>query len=95
MNKKIAILGLGYVGLTLSLVLSKKGFRVYGIENNKIVSEMLTKGVPHFYESGLKDILVVQLSNSNFSIHSNVDNLDADIYIVTVGTPLDKNLGQI
>ena len=35
MKNNIAIVGLGYVGLTLAISLAKAGFRVLGIERNK------------------------------------------------------------
>ena len=33
--KNIAIIGMGYVGLTLSVVLAESGFNVVGVEKNK------------------------------------------------------------
>ena len=33
-KNKVCIIGLGYVGLTLSLHLAKKGIKVYGYDSN-------------------------------------------------------------
>ena len=32
-NIKIGVIGLGYVGLPLSLTISEKGYKVYGFDN--------------------------------------------------------------
>ena len=38
-----------------------------------------------FYEKGLQDLLDTQVGN-NFKIVDEIKNLDADVYIITVGT---------
>ena len=40
----IGIIGLGYVGLTFSIALAKKGFKVFGYEKNNKIFESLNKG---------------------------------------------------
>ena len=42
-NKNICVLGLGYVGLTLSVTLASLGFNVYGVEIRKKVIKDLKK----------------------------------------------------
>ena len=56
-DNTICVLGLGYVGLTLSVTLASIGFNVYGIEIRKKVISDLKKKKPHFYEPGLLDAL--------------------------------------
>jgi len=86
-NKKICILGAGYVGLTLGLVLADIGYRVAGVENNQQIVEDLLAGKPHFYEQGLEEMLKRELSR-NFKLLNNLQGVDADIYIISVGTPI-------
>ena len=39
-NKNICVLGLGHVGLTLSLVMAEKGFKVFGFDiNDKVIED--------------------------------------------------------
>ena len=46
-SKKILIVGLGYVGLTLALVLAETGFKVIGYDKNKkILKKFLKKKSP-------------------------------------------------
>lgn len=35
LNDNICVIGLGYVGLTLSISLAKSGFNVFGVKINK------------------------------------------------------------
>ncbi|MGA4551019.1 FAD-dependent monooxygenase [Methylorubrum aminovorans] len=53
----VVIIGLGYVGLTLSVALARRGVQVYGIEKRPDVVEKTNAGVPHFAEVGLQAAL--------------------------------------
>ena len=88
MKKKIAILGLGYVGLTLSLALAKKKFNVVGYDINSKVIEKLNSYESYIYEKDLHSILSKTL-NKNFTLSKKIPT-DANTYIVTVGTPVKK-----
>ena len=54
-DKSICVMGLGYVGLPLALLLADLGFKVLGIEIRDEVLEKLQKGEPHFFEPGLRE----------------------------------------
>lgn len=89
--KNICVIGLGYVGLTLSAVLLEKGFRVFGIEKRKEIIDILKNGKAHFYEKGL-DFIIRKYLNKNFFVFENIladEKIEA--FIVSVGTPLDEN----
>ena len=89
--KHIAVVGLGYVGLTLGLTLADLGFKVKALDVNKSVVDSIKRGKPHFFEQGL-DRLLKDHVNKNFRL---VDNFkgenNADVYFIAVGTPLDKD----
>lgn len=89
-KKKIATMGMGYVGLTLSVVLAKNGFKVYGIEVKKEIVENLKSGKPHFHETRLEALLRQQQKLGNLEIHESLPNEEIDVYIISVGTPLKK-----
>lgn len=88
--KKIAIMGMGYVGLTLAVVLAKHNFCIYGIEINTSVIEQLKAGKPHFQEKGLKALLKQQMIKGNLKLNEKLPDEDMDAYIISVGTPLNK-----
>ena len=86
-NSKIAIVGLGYVGLPLAIAFGKIRETVgFDIDNEKVLE--LDKGLDKTLEISSEDI-----NNAAFlSFTSDIDNiLDCNIYIVTVPTPIDKN----
>ena len=86
-NKKIALIGLGYVGLPLAVAFAEK-FKVIGFDINQMRIDELAKG----YDRTLE--IEGELLNSvkgNITYTSNIqDAKDCDIYIVTVPTPIDK-----
>jgi UDP-N-acetyl-D-mannosaminuronic acid dehydrogenase len=92
-NKKITIVGLGYVGLTLSLSLSKNGFEVRGFDKNKKLIESLKKGKLYFYENNLQNILNNERKNIIFS--DRLEKCLSDCYIITVGTPLKSGKANL
>ncbi len=89
-SRKIAVLGLGFVGLTLAVVLADSGFHVVGVEAQSQVVEMLRKATPHFYEIGLANQLRAHLGN-HLRIENSLADKECDVYIISVGTPVDAN----
>lgn len=88
--KHVAIIGLGYVGLTLSVALARCGVNVFGIERRAEVVEATNKGTPHFSEVGLADVMRSVIENGKLVASQTLDNVPAcQYYIITVGTPLD------
>jgi UDP-N-acetyl-D-mannosaminuronic acid dehydrogenase len=91
-GNNVAVVGLGYVGLTLATVMAEVGFRVTGIEVRKDVVDLTNKGLPHFVESGLADALSRVVKAGQFKAELTLDpNRSYDYYIITVGTPLDQS----
>ena len=87
---RICVVGLGYVGLTLSTVLAESGFLVLGIEKRRKIVELTNKGVPHFCEKGLSESLSRVIKENHLKAYESIENIEAcDIYFITVGTPLD------
>jgi UDP-N-acetyl-D-glucosamine/UDP-N-acetyl-D-galactosamine dehydrogenase len=83
---KLAIIGLGYVGLPLALEFAKKKI-VIGFDNNKKRIIELNSGIDKNLEFN-KEILQ-NSKNINFTSNTN-DLKSANCYIVTVPTPIDK-----
>lgn len=90
-NHEIAIIGLGYVGLTLATVCAEVGMDVLGAEIRPDVVDRINAGKPHFTETGLDDALsrVVSAGRLRASVGLDPDRA-ADVYVITVGTPLDQ-----
>ncbi len=85
-EKKIAIIGLGYVGLPLAVEFGKK-YQVLGFDiNNKRIAE-LENGIDRTFETKSEDIK----SAKHLKFSSDLNTLNHyNIFIVTVPTPIDQ-----
>jgi UDP-N-acetyl-D-galactosamine dehydrogenase len=91
-NPKIAIIGLGYVGLPLAIEFAKK-YKVIGFDIDQDRINELEQGIDHTLEANLEDLAsVVQNTTENIGLiyASNIEHIKTcTIYIVTVPTPID------
>ena len=86
LDKTIAIIGMGYVGLPLAIEFSKK-FNVIGFDISSERISSLLEGV-----DSTNEIEPSMLNSSNLVLTDNEEMLSsADIYIVTVPTPIDSD----
>ena len=88
---KIGIVGLGFVGLSLTSVLASKGFDVIGIDIDKEKSNTISKGISPFFEPELEKTLKNGLKKKleitdDFSLLKN-----CDLIFLTVGTPQNRD----
>jgi UDP-N-acetyl-D-galactosamine dehydrogenase len=91
---KIAIIGLGYVGLPLAIEFAKK-YNVLGFDIDEIRVKELATGTDRTLEANLDDLNdVISLGNkSSTGIHFSSDKSilkNYNIFIVTVPTPINK-----
>ena len=85
-REKIAIIGLGYVGLPLAIEFGKV-FPTIGFDTNKSRVDELLSGVDSTREVTLQELK----ESTNLSYTNNVEDIgNANIYIITVPTPIDK-----
>ena len=83
--KKIAVIGLGYVGLPLAVEFGKTR-HVIGFDINKTRVEQLRSGEDVTNECSVDQLKVA----NNLEYSSSIDDIrDAKIYIITVPTPID------
>jgi UDPglucose 6-dehydrogenase len=91
---KIAVIGLGFVGLTLSSVLASKGITTIGIDSDRKKCSKIANGIPTFFEPNLENTLKKALKKK-LSITNKLSSAsNCDFIFVTVGTPQKKN-GEI
>jgi UDP-N-acetyl-D-mannosaminuronic acid dehydrogenase len=89
MSPRIAVYGLGYIGLPTASLLATKGFQVLGVDVDVNIVDTINSGEIHFFEPGL-DILVKSAINSAH-LKASIYPASADIHIITVPTPLEKD----
>ncbi|HQP77903.1 MAG TPA: nucleotide sugar dehydrogenase, partial [Saprospiraceae bacterium] len=92
MNTKIAVIGLGYVGLPLAVELAKH-YHVIGFDINKNRLEELRKGKDHTLEVEESNLVSVLNQNDQLGLSFTDDAQKIkgfDFYIITVPTPVNK-----
>ncbi len=91
-NFKISVIGAGFVGLTTSLGLASKGFKVLCVEKNRSKLLKLKKNKVFFYEPMLeKNLKILQKKKKiEFSENFEPDKNKINVVFVCVGTPVKK-----
>jgi UDPglucose 6-dehydrogenase len=90
---KVAIVGLGYVGLTTALGLAKIGQSVIGVEINPERVSSLRAGKLPIFEPGLDSELVNSLQTGQLELTSSIEDAAANskVFFICVPTPQDDN----
>ena len=89
MNNKIAVIGLGYVGLPLAHAFSSK-YKVVGFDIAQWRIDELKVGIDRTLE--LSEEQVKEAIANNMKFTNMLEEIsDCNIYIVTVPTPIDKH----
>jgi len=92
---KIAVIGLGYVGLPLAIEFGKK-YKVLGFDINNTRVEELQQGIDHTLEADLEGMLEatsLRKFNPDLGLSFSYDEEDlkkCNTYIVTVPTPINQ-----
>lgn len=86
---KIGVVGLGYVGLPLSIAFAKK-YKVTGYDINKARVDELKKLYDRTNE--VSESVLDKCLKNNLSLTNNISDLSAlNVYIITVPTPVDES----
>ena len=91
---RICVVGQGYVGLTLSLVLADCGFKILGIDSDQKVISSLNNGKPTLSEKDVGTLLKKHLGK-NYEVSEKIPDEVFDVFIISVGTPLNKENAPI
>ena len=89
-EKRIVVIGQGYVGLNLAISAGKE-FKIYGFDINAKLIERLSSGLSHIED--VSDSQIMKAIGEGRYIPTNSQELisAADIYVICVPTPLDHN----
>ena len=88
-DQQVIVVGLGYVGLTLSAYLANIGMSVHGVEVRDSVLSSLKNHRAFFVEENLDAMLDKVIRNNNFSFSKLIPFSERNrTFIITVGTPL-------
>ncbi|MED0757241.1 nucleotide sugar dehydrogenase [Aneurinibacillus thermoaerophilus] len=97
----IAVVGLGFIGLPLSLSYARKGANVVGIDISEVLVQEINRGKSHHQEyfegKSLAQILQDQLAAGRFIATTSYEEAAARVnnYIITVGIPVKNGDPQM
>lgn len=88
----IAVIGLGFVGITTALGFAYKGYKVYCFDIDRVRMSKLKKGIIPFYEPQLKELLL-EYKDKRLILCDTIEEAvnKADIVIYCVGTPSSQS----
>ncbi len=88
---RVAVVGLGYVGLVTATCLARLGQDVDGLESDAGKLETLSEGLVPYYEPGLADELARQKASGRLRFTGDAEAAlaGADAILICVGTPSD------
>ena len=84
-NKKICVIGLGYIGLPTAALLANRGYDVHGVDVVKSTVDTINQGKIHIVEPEL-DTFVKSAVNSG-KLKASLIPTQADVFIIAVPTP--------
>lgn len=86
---KIAVIGLGHVGLPTAVCLAELGWDVVEADDDQVKTEQIAQGRMPFFELHIGDLLREHLGSGRFSVARTVSEAvrGADVLFVCVGTP--------
>ena len=85
-DRKICVVGLGYIGLPTAAVLGSRGYKVHGVEINPAAVETINSGKAHIVEPDLDILVRAAVTTGNLKAYT--QPAEADIFMICVPTPL-------
>jgi len=87
-SEKIVILGTGYVGFPLAVIMARSGFKVVGVDIRREVVRGINSGDLPIREKEIEAIFKEPAVRTNLVASEVVE--DGDVYVISVPTPLEK-----
>jgi len=82
---KVAVLGLGYIGLPTAAVIARTGVKVLGVDVSSAVVETVNSGKVHIEEVDLDGLVSGVVARGNLRASCEIE--PADVFVVAVPTP--------
>jgi GDP-mannose 6-dehydrogenase len=95
-SRNITVIGTGYVGCVSAACLANLGHRVTGLDRDSHKVESILAGRAPFYEPGLDDLIKKNVADGRLNASTSASEAlsNADIVLICVGTPPEKNGNQ-
>jgi UDP-N-acetyl-D-glucosamine dehydrogenase len=90
LDNKVAVIGLGYVGLPLAISAAKNGYKVIGIDVDLSRIAQINKGISPVEDVSSLDLITV-IQSGNFEVTDDFSKVSGvKIVVICVPTPLDE-----
>lgn len=89
MNKKLCVIGLGYIGLPTAITFANSGVQVHGVDVNEKAINMINNKQLHIEETGLQQKLEQAIDAGTFT--AGLTPIEADVYIIAVPSPINQD----
>jgi len=87
-NKKVCVIGLGYIGLPTAALLANKGYEVYGVDVVQSTVDTINQGKIHIVEPELDTFVKAAVNSAK--LKADTKPTQADIFIIAVPTPFHE-----
>ena len=87
-NKKVCVIGLGYIGLPTAALLANRGYQIHGVDVVQSTVDTINAGNIHIVEPEL-DTFVRSAVNSG-NLKADLKPAEADVFIIAVPTPFHE-----
>lgn len=84
-NKKVCVIGLGYIGLPTAALLANAGYRVHGMDVSQCVVDVINQGKIHIVEPDLDTFVHSAVASGN--LYAALQPAEADVFMICVPTP--------
>ncbi len=89
MNKKLCVMGLGYIGLPTAVMFANHGVHVHGVDINEKAVNMIQNKQLHIEETHLQERLEKAIDEGFFTVST--EPVEADVFIVAVPSPINPD----
>lgn len=90
MKRKIAIIGIGYVGLSTAACFAYLGHKVIGFDSDKEKIKKIKRGIMPIFEPGIDDLIKKYKKNIFFTERIDRAVQESEVIFICVGTPSKK-----
>jgi UDP-N-acetyl-D-mannosaminuronic acid dehydrogenase len=85
---KVAVIGLGYIGLPTAAIIASRGLEVFGVDVSEHAVNTINQGKVHIVEPDLD--MVVQAAVTTGKLKASTEAESADAFIIAVPTPFKE-----
>ena len=87
-NKKVCIMGLGYIGLPTAALLANRKYKVHGVDVVQSTVDTINEGNIHIVEPDLDTFVRAAVNSGN--LKASIIPCEADVFIIAVPTPFHE-----